>query len=373
MPAPASRLDRERIARVLGPFASATPGLRVWFADAEGRVVAGDADPAGVADPAGPAIERDVRVDGVLVGRLAVSGPDSTAPAVVAALDALALALADIVGAGEAGVGGSVEAEGGRFLDAASSRQLDALEADVALGRQQQRRIVSIALPDVPGYELASHYEPAREIGGDFYELFRLRGHGRSIGIVIADVTGKGIAAGLLMAFSRPVIHGALDLASGPADALERTNRILVEERRSTLFITGLAATLELRTGAVLLANAGHECPLLVPADGGAIRAVGDAGVMLGAFRTLALDDTALTLQPGDLLFLYTDGVTDARNLEGDRFGDDRLLATLEAARAGSAEDVVGAVRDAVDDFQATVEPADDVTIVAVRRTDDAR
>lgn len=366
MPEAATSLDPRRIERVLSPLSAGPPGLRVWFADPDGHVVAGSADPSGTANA------RDVVVDDVLIGRLLASGPDSATAAVAAALDALAVALAEIAGPGGTSALIAAEADGGRFLDAASSRQLDALEADIALGRQQQRRIVSIALPEVPGYELASHYEPAREIGGDFYELFRLRGHGRSIGIVIADVTGKGIAAGLLMAFSRPVLHGALDLAPGPADALERTNRILVEERRSTLFITALAATLELRTGAMVLANAGHECPLLVPADGTAIRPLGEAGVMLGAFRTLGLDDAAVSLQPGDLLFLYTDGVTDARNVDGERFGDDRLLATLEAARTGSADDVVAAVRDAVDDFQATVEPADDVTIVAVRRTVDA-
>ena len=97
------------------------------------------------------------------------------------------------------------------------------IAAELAISRIE-RSIVSLEPPEVAGYDLASYYEPAREIGGDFFELFRLRRRGRPLGVVIADVTGKGIAAALLMAFARPVIHTALQAAPGPADALRRTN-----------------------------------------------------------------------------------------------------------------------------------------------------
>jgi sigma-B regulation protein RsbU (phosphoserine phosphatase) len=220
----------------------------------------------------------------------------------------------------------------------------------------------------VPGYDLASHYAAAREIGGDFFELFRLRRRSRPLSIVIADVTGKGIAAALLMAFARPVIHGALNGANGPAQALERTNKILVDERRSILFITVLVGELDLPSGRIRLANAGHEPPLVVPADGSPIRQLEIGGVLMGAFPTLGLREVDLTLAPGDVLFLYTDGVTDARGPSGERFGEARMVEVVDAARGGTAKDIVDAVRGAVAAFSGDVEPADDVTIVAVGR-----
>ena len=103
----------------------------------------------------------------------------------------------------------------------AGARRID---EELAHGRRLQRSFVSLVAPDVPGYEMASHYEAAREVGGDFFDLFRLRRRGRPLSVVIADVTGKGIAAALLMAFSRPLLHSAIDQTTGPAAALERTN-----------------------------------------------------------------------------------------------------------------------------------------------------
>ena len=129
---------------------------------------------------------------------------------------------------------------------------------------------------------------------------------------MIADVTGKGLDAALLMAFARPVMHSALDAARGPAEAIERTNRVLVGERRGTLFISVLAAVLQPTTGRLRIASAGHEAPFLVPGDGGPIRAVGDVGVLMGAFATIRPPETELAVAPGDALLYYTDGVTDA-------------------------------------------------------------
>ena len=192
---------------------------------------------------------------------------------------------------------------------------------------------MSLVAPEVPGYELASHYEAAREVGGDFFDLFRMRRRGRPLSVVIADVSGKGIAAALLMAFSRPLLHAAVDNTAGPAEALERTNRILVQERRSSLFITALCATLALPTGRLRLANAGHEPPLIIPGDGSPILPVDVEGPLLGAFGSLGLFEAEVELGGGDVVLFYTDGVTDARSATGERFEEERLLAAIEAAR----------------------------------------
>jgi sigma-B regulation protein RsbU (phosphoserine phosphatase) len=278
---------------------------------------------------------------------------------VAAALEALAIALEDLA---------SLSETTPRPSEAPGRDRRSGIDAELSLSRLQQRSIVSLVAPEVRGYDLASHYEPAREIGGDFFELFRLRRRGQPLGVVIADVAGKGIAAALLMAFARPIIHSALTAATGPADALERTNRILVDEIRTAQFITALVGRLEPTNGRIRLANAGHEPAIVVPADGSPLVEIGVGGPLLGAFSPLAVRETEVELAPGDTLFLYTDGVTDARAPSGERFGRQRLLKTVERHRNGSAHDLVAAVRDAGTAFRATAECADDVTIVAVGR-----
>ncbi|HEV8282090.1 MAG TPA: PP2C family protein-serine/threonine phosphatase [Candidatus Limnocylindrales bacterium] len=347
---PAPRFDVERIRRILEPFAAEAPALTVVLEDAGGRVIAASTDES----PApSPSLTRELRTDGALLGRLVASGPLVVGPVVGATIEALAVSLEHLADAGPRPV----------VADSSSS-----LAADLALGRLQQRTIVSLLAPDVDGYDLASHYEPAREVGGDFFELFRLRRRGHPLGVVIADVAGKGIAAALLMAFARPVIHAALDAASGPADALERTNRILVDELRTALFITALVGRLDVRTGQLRIANAGHESPLLVPGDGGPIRPVEGCGPLLGAFSALDLVEIDIDLRPGDQLVLYTDGVTDSRAPSGERFGKPRLIEALEQARGLTAQDLVDAVRDSVSSFRRAMDPVDDVTIVAIGR-----
>ena len=251
-------------------------------------------------------------------------------------------------------------------LTAATTRRI---EAELAHGRRLQRSFVSLVPPDVPGFEIAAHYEAAREVGGDFFDLFRLRRRGRPLSIVIADVTGKGIAAALLMAFSRPLLHAAIDHTRGPAEALERTNRILVDERRSSLFITALAARLDVRNGSLSVANAGHEPPMIVPGDGSPVRFLLGGGPLIGAFGRLDLVEIGVDLAPGDLVLFYTDGVTDARSPHGERFDEWRLVQAVESVRGGTSAEVVDAIAGSVGAFQGCDEVADDITIVAIRRS----
>jgi phosphoserine phosphatase RsbU/P len=300
-------------------------------------------------------------VAGPLVGgRVVAWGPAAETPLAKASIESLAVALGIAHTVGGAGI-----------ADVSAARRI---EQELAHGRRLQRSFVSLVAPDVPGYELASHYEAAREVGGDFFDLFRMRRRGRPLSVVIADVSGKGIAAALLMAFSRPLLHAAIDNTAGPAEALERTNRILVQERRSSLFITALCASLALPSGRLRLANAGHEPPLIIPGDGSPVLPVNVEGPLLGAFGSLGLFEAEVELGAGDVILFYTDGVTDARSMTGERFEEGRLLAAIEAARnsagdgRGAAAGIVESVRAAVTEFQAGMVPADDITIVAIGR-----
>lgn len=341
---PRRHLERLDLGAVVGPFELAGAGARLVIEDEVGRVLAGTAP----ADGTGPRSTAPVLVHGEPAGRVVLSGAAADTSLGRATVQAIAAALV-------------IAASG----DPAVTRVLD---EELAHGRRLQRSFVSLVPPDVPGYDLASRYEAAREVGGDFFDLFRLRRRGRPLSVVIADVTGKGIAAALLMAFSRPLLHAAIDHTRGPAQALERVNGILVGERRTSLFITALAAELDLRSGILRLANAGHEPPLFIPGDGSPPGLILGSGPLIGAFSVLEVPPVEAYLAPGDVVLLYTDGVTDARSPAGERFDEAGLLAAVGRARGGSAHDIVREVCDSVEAFAHGAEPADDITIVAIGR-----
>jgi len=193
-------------------------------------------------------------------------------------------------------------------------------------------------------------------------------------------VSGKGIAAALLMAFVRPIMRTALDRSGDPVEALNRTNRILVEERPTGLLVTVLAATLDLDSGELVFANAGHEPPLLVPGDGSEPRWIEGHGTLIGAFRDPALERCSVTIPPAGRLLLYTDGITDATSPAGERFGEGRLREIAGAGRsklpgqtnagggqATAGETVQGVIGDVLR-FQGEADPADDLALLVLRR-----
>jgi hypothetical protein len=377
-----------RLRSIVEPFETAGSGVSIAIEDVDGQVVAS----AGVAAPLVPGeapltvVREAVLAGGVAIGRVVATG--SLDRTLLAALTkSLAASVGALVEAAETASPGAAEptesaeptqsaepaepaapAVPGGDHHAPRHASNDRHEAELALARRIQRSFVPLIPPEVAGYELAGHYEAAREVGGDFFDVFPVRGRAGRLAITVADVTGKGIAAALLMAFARPLLHAAVDHASSPADALERTNKVLVEERHSSLFITALCAVVELRRGILHLANAGHEPPLHVPAGDGPITWLEASGPLLGAFARLDLIEFTLAMAPGDLVLLYTDGVTDMQAPHGGRFGDDRLVDVVTASRGESAAGMVAAVRDAYRAFQGEMPSADDVTIVAIKR-----
>lgn len=178
------------------------------------------------------------------------------------------------------------------------------------------------------------------------------------------------------MAFVRPVMRSALDRSGDPVQALELTNRILVDERRTGLFVTILAGVLNLDTGEFRFGNAGHEMPLLVPGDGSPARWIEGGGALVGMFGRLDLTEETLAIQPGDRLILHTDGITDAASRGGARFGLARFEGLAGRTASASAEGTVRSVIESVLEFQGDAEPADDLALLVIRRlptTDEPR
>ena len=170
------------------------------------------------------------------------------------------------------------------------------------------------------------------------------------------------------MAFLRPVIRSALDHTGDPVEALERTNSILVNERRTGLFVTVVCGVLDLETGVFTFANAGHEMPILARPGRAEPTQVPGSGPLVGVFGRLDLAPQTVEVRSGERLILYTDGVTDAQSPGGERYGEARLLDTVRGTCKGPAEDTCRAVIDGVLGFQGEADPADDLAFLVLRR-----
>jgi serine phosphatase RsbU (regulator of sigma subunit) len=249
--------------------------------------------------------------------------------------------------------------------DARAARER--VEQELAIGRRIQLSLVPRRFPDVAGWTFAAAYEPAREVGGDLFDAFPVRGRPGHVGLLVADVTGKGIAAALMMADVRALLHAATDNAGGPAEALARVNRILVRERATSLMVTAVLLVLDTATGTLRYAGAGHEPPLVARCAGG-IDELEAGGTILGLQDDVRFEDREAVLEPGDALVLYTDGITEARD-EGRRFyGEARLHAVVGDMCGRPAEIIMRAISDDVRAFRGAAEPYDDLTLLVVER-----
>jgi sigma-B regulation protein RsbU (phosphoserine phosphatase) len=251
--------------------------------------------------------------------------------------------------------------------------ELDALhrrlEHELAVARRIQLSLMPRVLPQPSGWQIATAYRAAREVGGDFYDAYELPGRAGRIGFVVADVTGKGVTAALMMAFTRAVLRSAAYNGDGPADALVRTNRVLMSEVQTGLFVTAFVGELDTATGRLRYASAGHEPPLVIRTLERRVEELELPGsVLLGAFSDFEAVEASETLAPGELLLAYTDGITDACDATRARFGDVRLRSALAHVAPGAARAAVADVLTALDAFTGPEPATDDVTLLAISR-----
>jgi sigma-B regulation protein RsbU (phosphoserine phosphatase) len=243
------------------------------------------------------------------------------------------------------------------------------LEQELAVARQIQLSFLPEACPVVPGWDLAACYQAARLVGGDFYDLFELPGGPARWGIVVADVADKGVPAALFMALSRTMIRTTALSGRSPAAALMRANELMLKDSQADLFVSGFYATLDIHSGRLTYANAGHNWPLWLHVASGEFQALAARGIVLGMFEDIELEEREIEVTPGDLLIFYTDGVTEAMNAEGELFGEEKLqAAVMTAAPEASAQRVLEAVMDAVNAFTGDTPQSDDFTLLVVKR-----
>jgi len=245
----------------------------------------------------------------------------------------------------------------------------DGYERDLMLACRIQASLLPRTLPHSDGWRMAAAYQAAQQVGGDFYDIFELPQRPGCLGIVMADVTGKGVAAALMMAFGRAVLRSASYNGRGPADALERANHVFTIDVPTGLFLTAVVAELCAERGSVHWASGGHEPPLLLRAASSRVALLPHAAPMVGMFAPLGAADQSVPLRPGDRLVLWTDGVTDACARTGRRFGLRRFRDTLRATTGATAQGTVDAVLAAVHDFAGDEPAADDLTLLVIERT----
>jgi sigma-B regulation protein RsbU (phosphoserine phosphatase) len=239
------------------------------------------------------------------------------------------------------------------------------LEREMHVAAEIQRRILPKEPPVVPGFQLIGWNRPAREVGGDYYDMFQTRG-GR-IGLVVGDVSGKGIPAALMVSTLHSALRLLLDQTEfGPA-LLERLNRHILESSTPNKFITMLLAEVNPRISSLRYVNAGHNPGFLLRA-GGAVDELPSGGVPLGLLPGSRYPMRELALEPGDLLCIYSDGITEAESMAEEEFGNERLIDVLRRHRDAPLAEVLDAIRSEVGAFSEGHPQGDDQTLLLLRR-----
>lgn len=246
----------------------------------------------------------------------------------------------------------------------------EVLARELDIAHQIQASLLPKQLPAIPGWHVAAHWQPARAVGGDFYDFIQFP-DGR-VGLVIGDVSGKGVPAALMMATTRSVFRAAAERLVSPSAVLEHANHLLRSDMPPNMFVTCLYALLDPASGALEFANAGHNLPILISPDGVLeLRAI---GMPLGLMPGMTYEGQRSDLSPASALLLYSDGLVESHNPDRDMFGSDRLRAFLakwpSPSRQDHAPHLIPSLLDALSAFTGpNSEPEDDITLLTLERT----
>ena len=247
------------------------------------------------------------------------------------------------------------------------ARERERIEQELQVARQIQQALLPEATPELDGWELTTYYEPAREVGGDFYDFLELE-DGR-VGLVVGDATGKGMPAALVMATTRGMLRAVVQSVESPGEVLARVNEALVAEIPQNMFVTCLYAILEPKSGSLRYANAGHDLPYLRHHGGGDAEELRARGLPLGLMPNMPYEEKEAVLAPGDNALFYSDGLVEAHDPQREMFGFARLRGLVaEHAEEGSLVDFL------MEELYSFVgegwEQEDDITLLTLKRSE---
>lgn len=238
------------------------------------------------------------------------------------------------------------------------------LERELQVAADIQISILPDELPKVYGFNFGARILPARQVGGDFYDVFEVDKN--RMGVLIGDVADKGVPSALFMARAHALIMAEADTGLTPGEVMGLVNRHITRLQKSTQFVTVLYGILDLITREFSYARAGHEPPLVLHPDGNVERIPHSAGMAIGLWDAITLDERIITLPPGATLLLFTDGMTDCRDPNGEAFGLERIKQTLCRYTNLTAQQVCDELLDTLKYYQNGAKQDDDVTLVAV-------
>ncbi|NTV36256.1 MAG: SpoIIE family protein phosphatase, partial [Anaerolineaceae bacterium] len=245
------------------------------------------------------------------------------------------------------------------------------LEREFQLARQIQKTFLPNELPQISGWEMDIRWQTAREVGGDFYDVFKL---GNDLyGLAIADVSDKGMPAALYMTVTRTLIRSSARNEKSPARVLSKVNTLLMLDQQNSMFVTAIYATLNTSTGELVISNAGHNQPILYRAADHCLEILPRGQLALGVLDRIKYEDHVVKLNPNDNLVLYTDGVTESFSKTGEPFGEERLGELILNTSHDNICRLLEEIEKVNTDFRGGEPPSDDLTLLAIRRLENEK
>jgi phosphoserine phosphatase RsbU/P len=245
------------------------------------------------------------------------------------------------------------------------------LDHDLQIARDIQRILLPAESPTVSGFEIAGLNVPARQVSGDYFDYIKI--DDERLGVAIADVSGKGVPASLIMAICRSVLRSQAIGNSSPADVLQKVNRQLYPDIKEDMFISMAYLVLDHARGNVTLARAGHDAPLLYQAKTQTVTPLKTPGMVVGIDSGDVFDrltkDVAVGLERDDFILLYTDGITEALDHEGNEFGLERTIGSVRSSAKEGAQAIMTRLIEDLRDFVGSTPQNDDITLIVIRKT----
>ena len=252
----------------------------------------------------------------------------------------------------------------------AEHSQLESLQSDLNVAREIQQSILPRIFPPFPEHtdvlDIAAVMDAAKDVGGDFYDFFAL--DDENIGFLIADVCGKGIPAALFMAVSRTLIRATAIRGINPQECISYSNNLLAVDSVDSMFVTVFYGIYNIKTGVIKYCNAGHNPPYILKSNGEAVELPMSEDLAVGVFDGVDFHDNQVQLEKGDSIVMFTDGVTEAMNVESEEFGNERLEKALGGEAGQSCQHIIDTVKTELKTFVGEADQSDDITMLVLKR-----